>query len=89
MTIFSYLSLDLISDEATNTSLLRWLRRWDPAVFQRAAPPIAAVASANEVTDDSKRSWEKSQVCRSRVLTIAGRKGNRHRDTVSHILFSL
>ncbi|RYO90937.1 hypothetical protein DL764_008347 [Monosporascus ibericus] len=48
--------MDLVGDDLTNRQVLRWLKRWDPLVFPRAAKskPISRRAGAKQQAEEEK-----------------------------------
>jgi len=70
---------ELLGDDRVHRDALRWLKTWDPCVFQRAAPPSRAPAWAEErAPDPYGRPTE-------RVLLVAGAPGL-GKTTLAHVV---
>ncbi|KAL9654406.1 hypothetical protein ABK040_010433 [Willaertia magna] len=46
--------LDLLTDDKTNSEVLKWIKEWDPIVFPHKKPKLPAVSSTSSELDKNK-----------------------------------
>ena len=76
---------DLVGDERTHRSVLRWLKAWDPIVFPGASAQQQAMLKDGKRVSHDQSSWPEEQALGQRkILLLAGSPGL-GKTTLAHV----